>query len=857
MSQNLPKAEYSSQTSSNGDDCRHEIAAQSYISSANSTPPPTFSDLDRWRYHIDFQKFSSDLQAAANAVFPNDTKSRYTKVSVLMLSWENEDPNLPVSQEIDKLYNVFRNLYQYETDRWTIPDDNCHYKLTEKIMDYVKPAEDSKTHLKIVYYAGHARLTETRLLVWTSVRNYTKPKCPIVKWGGIQTILEEAPNDVLILLDCCASGTANASEGNGVNELISACAFNETANGVGPFSFTSALVTELRLLGNRPSFSVGELYKKIFFRTQCRMPEELYADGTERERHPAPIHLVLTQGGPVPRSIQLPAKVGPQRQVLTTSSWQPPLSWGYNGSNFGSFDSGTSVSANSRHSSVSGPSINQDSVSTMGTSVTTDPIQGISEALKHQRGPRLLFAVRMRDTFQPGEDMVELFAEWMRCIPTIADEVNVEASFDSYSTIVIISLPVSVAAYLPQDPSIISLGPITSENRVLLPEKHQVLRSAIPYSIHQRNNSEPGPRRKSNTIEHPGNFIGDFVPSAQSSLSAILDLLPKIKTSDLQIILDSVETIKRSSGIYNSKSEPEPININEVRGGPRFTKLGIGYRSTKNIPRSIPKTPTSISQRSRKLEEEADFDTITPSPAWDSSLRSTSGTCYSIGENRDSFQSMSSLGSFETDSSLKSQRSSTSTIATRFSHLSDFNPQNTVRHSAASHRLIEETCPPSPGSQGVDLPNNTIHCTAPHCSYTFSDDASRERHEQTAHEYKGNFTCLLDACTSACSFPCFQICHFKPFQTQRWDLLKAHLQKEHLDVKFTLETLPDSWTGNYEHTGSGWNCGDCGRFLGSWKDNPSAINRHFENCPVRIERLKEKLKSRNEGKSEGGFSINR
>jgi hypothetical protein len=112
-----------------------------------------------------------------------------------------------------------------------------------------------------------------------------------VKWGGIQTILEESLSDVLILLDCCASGTANASEGNGVNELISACAFNETANGVGPYSFTSALVTELRLLNDKASFSVGELYKRIFFRTQCRMPEEKYKDGTAREPHPAPIHL--------------------------------------------------------------------------------------------------------------------------------------------------------------------------------------------------------------------------------------------------------------------------------------------------------------------------------------------------------------------------------------------------------------------------------------------------------------------------------------------------------------------------------------------------------------------------------------
>jgi len=139
-----------------------------------------------------------------------------------------------------------------------------------------------------------------------SWRNNRKAKCPIVKWSGIQT-LEEAQSDVLILLDCCASGTANASEGNGVNELVSACVFNETANGVGPYSFTCALVTEPGLLSDKASFSVGELYKRIFFRTQCRIPEEKYKDGTARERHPAPIHLLLTQGAPLPRSIQLSA----------------------------------------------------------------------------------------------------------------------------------------------------------------------------------------------------------------------------------------------------------------------------------------------------------------------------------------------------------------------------------------------------------------------------------------------------------------------------------------------------------------------------------------------------------------------
>jgi len=62
-------------------------------------------------------------------------------------------------------------------------------------------------------------------------------------------------------------------------------------------------------------------------------------------------------------------------------------------------------------------------------------------------------------------------------------------------------------------------------------------------------------------------------------------------------------------------------------------------------------------------------------------------------------------------------------------------------------------------------------------------------------------------------------------------MLRVHLEKEHPAVKYTLETLPLAWTGRYEHTASGWNCGHCGKCLGSWKEDSSVIVKHFENCP--------------------------
>ena len=81
--------------STSSDDSTDDTDASSLI----STPPPTFTDIDRWHFHTDLKKFGEDLQSAANAVFPNEKRSRYTKVSVLMLSWSDEDPNLPVSYE--------------------------------------------------------------------------------------------------------------------------------------------------------------------------------------------------------------------------------------------------------------------------------------------------------------------------------------------------------------------------------------------------------------------------------------------------------------------------------------------------------------------------------------------------------------------------------------------------------------------------------------------------------------------------------------------------------------------------------------------------------------------------------------
>ncbi len=102
---------------------------------------------------------------------------------------------------------------------------------------------------------------------------------------------------MLLLLDCCAAGTACTDNGHGVTELLGACAFKNTANGVGEFSFTVALCEELKAFSRVPSFTVSKLYSNLLRRTQL--------SPSHMTLQKAPVHVVLTQDYKLPRSIQL------------------------------------------------------------------------------------------------------------------------------------------------------------------------------------------------------------------------------------------------------------------------------------------------------------------------------------------------------------------------------------------------------------------------------------------------------------------------------------------------------------------------------------------------------------------------
>lgn len=212
-----------------------------------------------------------------------------------------------------------------------------------------------------------------------SWRNNLRSDCSVVKWGGIQTVLEECQSDVLLLLDCCYSGTSNTDEGNGITELISACDYRTIANGVGSYSFTHALVTELLESAKKSHFSVLELYNNIYFRIQGHIPE----DG--RKRHPAPVHLVLTNSDRYWQSIIL------SKQPATSQSAHPIL--------------------NPRD--------------TLDTSYNPTSVNDV---------PCLALAITLANDITNETFSTKLFADWLRNMPILAQRVRIEAGFGTFQS---------------------------------------------------------------------------------------------------------------------------------------------------------------------------------------------------------------------------------------------------------------------------------------------------------------------------------------------------------------------------------------------------------------------------------------
>jgi hypothetical protein len=362
---------------------------------------------------------------AAKSAFPNSGRSRYETVNACLIRWEEDE--LLVDLELGRLNNVFQD-YGFKTDVWHIPTMNSHLELMSKAVEFIR-ASDNDKNLFVVYYGGHGRINNERQAEWTCKRDPTYAK---VHWSAIQTLFAEAKSDVLILLDTCAAASATKRSQHGSMEAIMACGFESRAPPPGEHSFTNTLIDVLDDWINRKSFSASCLHAEIL--SQLKLKETKRGrEGTKLEWCVTPIHINCTQDSKAP-SIELC-----RRNVLP-----PPM-------------------ANPRESEPSPYVDVMDLDSDELHSSTLSSLSSLTPSGQY-RIPHVIISVALEES-QPELD-VKKTARWLESIPLLAKWAKVEGVFQSYSTLLLISVPVPVWNMLPDHPACSFVSYVTSPNLV-------------------------------------------------------------------------------------------------------------------------------------------------------------------------------------------------------------------------------------------------------------------------------------------------------------------------------------------------------------------------------------------------------
>ncbi|KAL8949947.1 MAG: hypothetical protein Q9222_003979 [Ikaeria aurantiellina] len=392
-------------------------------------------DISLIDYHVkDVKTLGRILDTAAASAFPRTSRCRYQNVCVLLLSWEDDD--LGVAKEVDRLEDVFRDTYHYSIKRWKIPSSRSHNKLTSFIIEALEEL-DFADKLCITYYAGHGYMNEDRQCVWLCNQ---KKGAATLQWSSIQTMLEEAECDSLILLDCCAAGSSGGNHGKGVTEVIAACGFESYAPGVGEHSFTTSLIAELKYLSRRHSvLTTALLHNKVLARVKKSWnPRYDSTDNNTQERRRTPIHIHLSDNARH-RCIELPPRLAPP---TTTGRFEP-------------------LTGTSSESSAPSTSISDDTDTQSLDNIS--PGSSISEVWLDPQFqlPKVVISIALQEDQRLA---VAEWMEWLMSIPALTARANIEGVYKSDSTLILLSLPVAMWDALPPNPAMKFIAYIRSSN---------------------------------------------------------------------------------------------------------------------------------------------------------------------------------------------------------------------------------------------------------------------------------------------------------------------------------------------------------------------------------------------------------
>lgn len=375
-------------------------------------------------------------------------KSPYKTASVLLLRWE-EDKS--AEDELLALEKVFRERYNYHTDKWAIPTvPNPSIKLSVQMASFIEHARSD--HLLIIYYAGHSYVGADKQVYWARCApsvpsspsslslsrsilapyiiranrlcsNAREDACRL-KWGGVRCLFEDAQPDILLLLDTCAVHDSPVAGSHGTKQAIAAYSPGQRASEYHTRSFTAYLAESLYNLSSGRSFTVQRLYEDIMRQRQHDIAAK-HVNGSGQKVHPperTPTIFTLTPG---------------KTQSITLS----PLR------------QGTSA-VQERRSSADSNGYNSHQDVPFGSSPVPDLT--FDEA-------RVLVCTTFVGEASP--DMV-FYNQWLQNTPTLAAKITMEGMFLGPPTMLLVSMPLSVWNVVQHDKVCCFLGYINSHNMI-------------------------------------------------------------------------------------------------------------------------------------------------------------------------------------------------------------------------------------------------------------------------------------------------------------------------------------------------------------------------------------------------------
>lgn len=340
------------------------------------------------------------------------------------MRWEQDE--LGVEPELHRLDQKFQD-YGFYTQVWLIPTRDSHLELMSKSIDLLR-SKDNDRNLFILYYAGHGRINSARQAEWTCGQgpNYTS-----VDWSAIQSLFVKARSDVLILLDTCAAASSTMRSQYGTMEAIVACGFESRAPPPGEYSFTNTLIEVLDDWIKKRSFSASCLHSEILFQLKLKETKK-GREGKKLEWCTTPIHINYTADSKLP-GIELcrhNVLLAPE-QVLHPEEPEKPSTY-MDAMDIDFDDSNTSLSP-------------------------------LSDSTKsgELRTPHVLIKIGLEHNQDPL-DMKQCL-RWLESVPFLGKWAKIEGVYPSFSTLIILSMPIAVWDMLPDHPACTFIGYITGD----------------------------------------------------------------------------------------------------------------------------------------------------------------------------------------------------------------------------------------------------------------------------------------------------------------------------------------------------------------------------------------------------------